>query len=67
MPSLSQLPSLKGISERIKLTEDEARDLDELMREQYQLVRYDFSDEQKSFAQLTAKKILKNVEEALKQ
>ena len=67
MPSLSQLPSLKGISERIKLTEDEARDLDELMREQYQHVRYDFSDEQKRLAQLTAKKILKNVEEALKQ
>ena len=67
MPSLSQLPSLKGISERIKLTEDEARDLDELMREQYQLVRYDFSDEQKNFAQLTAKKILENVKEAQKQ
>ncbi len=48
LPSLSQLPSLKGTSEGIKLTEDEARDLDELMREQYQRVRYDFSDEQKS-------------------
>ena len=34
------------------------------MREQNQHVRYDFSDEQKSLAQLTAKKILENVEEA---
>ena len=67
LPLSSQLPLLKGKSEGIKLTEDEARDLDELMREQYQRVRYDFSDEQKSFAQLTAKKILENVEEALKQ
>ena len=67
LPSLSQLPSLSGKSEGIKLTEDEARDLDEIIYEQYQRVRYDFSDEQKSFAQLTAKKILENVEEALKQ
>ena len=45
LPSLSQLPSLKGgTSEEIKLTEDESRDLDELMCEQYQRVRYDFSD-----------------------
>jgi len=67
LPSLSQLPLLKGTSEGVKLTEDKVRDLYELMREQYQLVRYDFSDEQKSFAQLTAKKILENVKEALKQ
>ena len=67
LPSLSQLPSLKGTSEGIQLTEGEARELDELMREQYQHVRYDFSDEQKSFAQMTAKKILENVQEALKQ
>ena len=67
LPSLSQLPSLKGTSEGIKLNADEARDLDELMREQYQRVGYDFSDEQKNFAKLTAKKILENVEEALKQ
>ena len=67
LPSLSQLPLLKGTSEGIKLTEDEARDLDEIIYEQYQRVRYDFSEEQKSFAQLTAKKILENVEEALKQ
>ena len=65
--SLSQLPSLKVASEGIKLTEDETRELDEFMREHYQRIRYDFSDEQKSFAQLTAKKILENVEEALKQ
>ena len=37
------------------------------MRGQYQRVRYDFSDEQKSFAQLTVKKILENVQEALKE
>ena len=37
------------------------------MREQYQRVRYDFSSEQKNFAQLTVKKILENVEEARKQ
>ena len=67
LPSLSQLPSLHGASEGIKLTEDEARDLDEFMRGQYQRVRYDFSDEQKSFAQLTVKKILENVQEALKE
>ena len=67
LPSLSQLPSLKGTSEGIQLTEGEARELDEIMREQYQHVRYDFSDEQKSFAQMTAKKILENVQEALKQ
>ena len=67
LPSLFQLPSLHGASEGIKLTEDEARDLDEFMREQYQRVRYDFSDEQKRFAQLTTKKILENVEEAKKQ
>jgi len=67
LPSLSKLPSLKGTAEGIQLTEDEARDLDELMREQYQRDRYDFSNEQKSFAQLTAKKIWENVEEALKQ
>ena len=66
-PSLSQLPKLKGESEEIKLTEDETRDLYQFMREQYQRVRYDFSTEQKSFAQLTAKKILENVQEALKQ
>ena len=56
LPSLSQLPSLNGISEGIKLTEDEARELDKFMREQNQHVRYDFSDEQKSLAPLTAKK-----------
>ena len=67
MPLLSQLPLLKETSEGIKLTEDEALDLNEFMREQYQRVRYDFSSEQKSFAQLTVKKILENVEEALKQ
>ena len=67
LPSLSQLPLLKGKSEGTKVNEDESRDLDELMREQYQCVRYDFSDEQKTLAQLTAKKILENVEEALKQ
>ena len=67
LPSLSQLPSLHGAAEGIKLTEDEARDLDEFMRGQYQRVRYDFSDEQKSFAQLTVKKILENVQEALKE
>ena len=67
LPSLSHLPLLKGTSEGIKLTEDEARDLDQFMREQYQHVRYDFSDEQKRLAQLTAKKILENVEEAQKQ
>ena len=68
LPSLSQLPSLKGgTSEGIKLTEDEALDLNEFMREQYQRVRYDFSDEQKNLAQLTAKTILENVEEAQKQ
>ncbi|MBQ3442493.1 MAG: hypothetical protein IJG33_04520 [Selenomonadaceae bacterium] len=54
LPSLSQLPSLTGgTSEGIKLTEDEALDLNEFMREQYQRVRYDFSDEQKNLAQLT--------------
>jgi len=67
LSTLSQLPSLSGESEGIKLTEDEVRDLDEFMREQYQRVRYDFSDEQKRLAQLTAKKILENVQEALKQ
>ncbi len=67
LPSLSQLPLLKETSEGIKLTEDEALDLKEFMREQYQRVRYDFSSEQKSFAQLTVKKILENVEEARKQ
>ena len=34
------------------------------MQEQYQRVRYDFSDEQKSLAQLTAKKILENIRAA---
>ena len=67
LPTLSPLPSLNGESEGIKLTEDEVRDLNQFMREQYQRVRYDFSYEQKSFAQLTVKKILENVEEALKQ
>ena len=67
LSTLSQLPSLSGESEGIKLTEDEVRDLDEFMREQYQRVRYDFSHEQKRLAQLTAKKILENVQEALKQ
>ena len=67
LPSLSQLPLLNGIAKGIKVTEDEARDLDEIIYEQYQRVCYDFSDEQKSFAQLTAKKILENVEEARKQ
>ena len=67
LPSLSQLPSLNGAPEEIKLTEDETRDLYQFMSEQYQRVRYDFSDEQKSFAHLTAKKILENVQEALKQ
>ena len=67
LPSLSQLSILKGASEEIKLTEDEALDLDQFMKEQYQRVRYDFSDEQKRLAQLTAKKILENVEEAVKQ
>ena len=67
LSTLSQLPSLSGESEGIKLTEDEVRDLDQFMREQYQRVRYDFSDEQKRLAQLTAKKILENVQEAQKQ
>ena len=66
-PSLSQLPTLKEASEEIKLTKDEVYDLEEFMREQYQHVRYDFFDEQKTFAQLTAKRILENVEEAQKQ
>ena len=67
LSTLSQLPSLNEKSEGIKLTEDEVRDLDEFMREQYQHIRYDFSDEQKRLAQLTAKKILENVQEARKQ
>ena len=67
LPALSQLPSLNGASEGIKLPEDEALDLEQFIREQYQRIRYDFSDEQKSFAQLTAKKILENMEDALKQ
>ena len=67
LPTLSQLPSLNGKSEGIKLTEDEVSDLDQFMQEQYQHIRYDFSDEQKRLAQLTAKKILENVQEALKQ
>jgi len=67
LPTLSQLPSLNGESEEIKLTEDESLDLNEFMREQCQRVCYDFSSEQKSFAQLTVKKILENVEEARKQ
>jgi len=37
------------------------------MREQYQHIRYDFSDEQKNLAQLTAKTILENIEESQKQ
>ena len=67
LTSLSQLPSLKGTSEGIKLTEDEVKDLDKFMQEQSKRVHYDFSDEQKRLAQLTAKKILENIEEALKQ
>ena len=55
LPSLSQLPSLKIISEGIKLTEDEVRDINEFLHKQYQRVHYDFSDEQKRLAQLTAK------------
>ena len=52
--SLAQLPALNGISKGVKLSADETRDLEEFMQEQYQRVRYDFSDEQKSLAQQSA-------------
>ena len=67
LPALSQLPALNGVSGKEKITADEALDLEQFMREQYQHVRFDFSHEQKNLAQLTAKKILENVAEAQKQ
>ena len=49
------------------LQTDESNGMDDLAKEYYQHVRWDFSDERTKLAQLTAKKILENVSEAMKE
>ena len=51
----------------VLLQTDESNDLDKLAKECYQRVRWDFSNERVKFAQLTAKKILENISEALEE
>ena len=64
LPALSDLSRLKSSSGTKELNPEETRDIEELVQEQYRLVRYDFSGEQKRLAELTAKKILENMTEA---
>ena len=67
LPALSDLSRLKSSSGTKELNPEETRDIEELVQEQYRLVRYDFSAEQKRLAELTAKKILENMSEANKE
>ena len=67
LPSLSQLPLVHSESQRtdLLLLADESRKLEQLSKELYNHVRWDFSDERKKLAERTADKILENINENL--
>ena len=66
LPTLSErtLVYSKSSGTDMLLQNDESNGMDELAKECYQHVRWDFSDERTRLARLTAKKILENIAEA---
>jgi hypothetical protein len=69
LPTLSQRSLLYSEPKEtdLLLQVDESNGMDDLAKECYQQVRWDFSTERKRLAQLTAKKILENITEALEE
>ena len=66
LPTLSQLRTLPAESEELEqLPDEEIRKLDDIAKEIYGNVSWNFSDERKNYAKLTAAKILERVEETL--
>ena len=67
LPTLSQLPLVHSESQRtdLLLPSDESRQLEQLSKDLYHNVRWDFSDERKKLAERTADKILENINENL--
>ena len=67
LPTLSQrsLVYSESSGTDVLLQTDESNGMDFLTKEYYQHVRWDFSDERTRLAQLTAKKILENMSEAM--
>ena len=66
LPTLSQrsLVYTESRGTDLLLQTDESNGMDDLAKECYQHVRWDFSDERTRLARLTAKKILENISEA---
>ena len=64
LSTLSQSHTLPAESET-QLPEEESRKLDDIAKERYASVRWNFSAERKKYAQWTAAKILERVEETL--
>ena len=69
LPTLSQLSMVCAESKGtdMLLSDDESGELDELAKDFYKHVRWDFSSEQARLAKWTADKILENIEERMEQ
>ncbi len=69
LPTLSELPLVRSESKGTDmfLPDDESGELDELAKDSYKLVRWDFSSEQTRLAKWTADKILENITETMEQ
>ena len=67
LPTLSQLPVVHSESQgtNVLLQTDESRKLDELAKNSYSNVRWDFSQHFLNLAKQTSQQILKNIEEKL--
>ena len=67
LPSLSQLPLVhsESIGANLLLQNDESGELEQLAKNSYNNVRWNFSYERKQLAQWTAKKILERVEDTM--
>ena len=69
LPTLSELSLVRSESKGtdLLLPDDEFGKLDELAKDSYNLVRWDFSSEQARLAKWTADKILENISETMEQ
>ena len=69
LPTLSELSLVRSESKRtdMLLPDDESGKLDELTKDSYNIVRWDFSSEQARLAKWTADKILENISETMEQ
>ena len=69
LPTLSQLSMVRSESKGTDmfLPDDESCELDELAKDSYKHVRWDFSSEQARLAKWTADKILENISETMEQ